>query len=153
MTAAPLLVHPGHPTTVTAADLMSQRVVTVDPDAPLVAARDLFQRHRFHHLLVTEGRRLVGIVSDRDLLKALSPFLQTMAERGLDADTLKRRVHTIMTRRVVTTPPEATIDAVGARLVKHGISALPVVDAEGSIVGVISWKDILRWMVHSSQGV
>jgi acetoin utilization protein AcuB len=137
---------------VTVADLMSRRLITIDPEAPLSAARDIFERHRFHHILVTEGPRLVGIMSDRDLLKALSPFLNTLSERTLDADTLKRKVHTVMTRKVITTPPEATVDAASARIVKHGISSLPVIDAHGDLVGIVTWKDILRWMVHSAQG-
>jgi acetoin utilization protein AcuB len=137
---------------VTVADLMSRRVVTIDADAKLAAARDLFERHRFHHLVVTEGKRVVGIVSDRDLLKALSPFLSTLAERAMDADTLNRPVHSIMTRKVISTPLDATIDAVSGRIVKHGISALPVLDDAGGLVGIVSWKDILRWLVHAAQG-
>ena len=150
MTAvAPILEMPA---TVTIADLMSRRLVTIDPEAPLSAARDIFLRHQFHHILVTEGPRLVGIMSDRDLLKALSPFIDTLTERTLDGDTLKRKVHTVMTRKVITTPPEATVDAVSARIVKHGISSLPVVAAHGELVGIVTWKDILRWMVHAAQG-
>jgi acetoin utilization protein AcuB len=152
MNAAPKILETTTPPTVTVGDLMSRRIVTIDPDAPLSAARDIFERHRFHHILVTEGARLVGIMSDRDLLKSLSPFLNTMAERTLDVDTLKRKVHTVMQRKVITTPAAATLDAASARIVKHGISSLPVVDAHGSLVGIITWKDILRWLVHSAQG-
>ncbi len=154
MNAAPKIVDAASPSVsvVTVADLMSRRVITIDPEAPLALARDLFQRHRFHHILVTEGTRLVGLMSDRDLLKGLSPFLDTMAERALDADTLKRKVHTLMQRKVITTPPDATIAAASARIVKHGISSLPVIDAKGALVGIVTWKDILRWLVHSAQG-
>jgi acetoin utilization protein AcuB len=152
MNAAPNLPEPPTLATVTVGDLMSRRLVTIDPEAPLSQARDLFEKHRFHHILVTEGTRLVGIMSDRDLLKGLSPFVDTMAERTLDVDTLKRKVHTLMQRKVITTPASATLAASAARIVKHGISSLPVLDAQGALVGIVTWKDILRWLVHEAQG-
>lgn len=152
MNAAPMILQPAATPSVTVGDLMSRRLVTIDPDAPLSHARDLFERHRFHHILVTEGARLVGIMSDRDLLKGLSPFLQTMAERTIDVDTLRRKVHTVMQRKVITTPPTATLDHASARIVKHGISSLPVVDPQGALLGILTWKDILRWLVHAAQG-
>jgi acetoin utilization protein AcuB len=152
MNAAPKILETTNPVTVTVGDVMSRRIVTIDPEAPLSVARDIFQRHRFHHILVTEGTRLVGIMSDRDLLKSLSPFLETMSERTIDFDTLQRKVHTVMQRKVITTPPDATLAAASARIVKHGISSLPVIDAHGLLAGIITWKDILRWLVHSAQG-
>jgi len=152
MNAAPKILETPSSRTVTVGDLMSRRVITIDPEATLSAARDIFERHRFHHILVTEGTRLVGIMSDRDLLKSLSPFLDTMSERTVDVETLKRKVHTVMQRKVITTPPDATLEAASARIVKHGISSLPVIDAQGTLVGIITWKDILRWLVHAAQG-
>jgi acetoin utilization protein AcuB len=150
--AVPQILETTSPPTVTVGDLMSRRLITIDPEAPLSAARDIFERHRFHHILVTEGVRLVGIMSDRDLLKSLSPFLDTLSERTLDTETLRRKVHTVMQRRVITTPIDATLEAASARIVKHGISSLPVIDQQGALAGIITWKDILRWLVHAAQG-
>ena len=56
----------------------------IGPAATEFYYRGLFDRHGFHHLLVTEQSRLVGLVSDRDLLRALRPFIGKLSERPLD---------------------------------------------------------------------
>ena len=54
---------------------MSRKLVWVEPDDRVIRVRELFNEYRFHHLLVIDDRRLVGVISDRDLLKNLSPFI------------------------------------------------------------------------------
>lgn len=51
--------------------LITRRVVCINMDDPLNKAKRLFEEHGFHHLLVLEKGRLVGVISDRDLLKRL----------------------------------------------------------------------------------
>jgi acetoin utilization protein AcuB len=52
-------------------EIMTKKAVTVRMDDSLSHVKDLFETHHFHHLLVVEQHKLVGIVSDRDLLKAI----------------------------------------------------------------------------------
>jgi CBS domain-containing protein len=85
--------------------IMSRHVAHVSMDDPLRRVRELFEQRRFHHLIVTETGRVVGILSDRDLLTHLSPFLGKVSEREQDAHTLDRRVHQIMSRRLVSCSP------------------------------------------------
>jgi acetoin utilization protein AcuB len=54
-------------------NVMTGKVVTVKMDDPLSAVKEIFEAQRFHHVLVVENGKLFGVVSDRDLLKALSP--------------------------------------------------------------------------------
>lgn len=113
-------------------------------DDRLSVVKEIFDRLKFHHLLVVENGRLQGVVSDRDLLRALSPFIGTLAETNRDINTLERRVHQIMTRKLVTLTPEASVrDAIDVFLT-HGISCLPVVDAQNRPVGIVTWRDVLR---------
>lgn len=84
------------------AEIMSTKIVTVLADDDLLAVRALFERHNFHHLLVTDNGRLIGVISDRDLLRNLSPFVGRLSERSQDVRTLYRRVHQMMTREPVT---------------------------------------------------
>ena len=56
--------------------IMTQDVVTVDMDDPLYLIQRIFQREGFHHLLVVEEDQLVGVISDRDLLPAISPYVR-----------------------------------------------------------------------------
>jgi acetoin utilization protein AcuB len=129
-------------------NVMTGKVVTVKMDDPLSAVKEIFEAQRFHHVLVVENGKLFGVVSDRDLLKALSPRLGTLAETDKDAATLNKRVHQIMTRKPVTLHPEATLlDAVRVFKV-HRISCIPLVDEEGRPVGILSWRDLLMAMAE-----
>ncbi len=124
--------------------IMSPAVVTVKMDDKLVRVKELFEQRKFHHLLVTENGRLVGVISDRDLLKSVSPYVGTPAETTHDAATLNKRAHQIMNRNLVTITPDAQVLEAVSLFNHHGVSCLPVVNADGEPVGVVTWRDILK---------
>ena len=124
-------------------DIMKQRVATIGMDDTLETVRDFFASAPFHHLLVIEEEHLVGILSDKDLYKALSPFLGSGSENQRDRDTLQRRVHQIMTRSPVTVSPQSSIAEACDLLLTHGFSCLPVLE-NGQVVGIVTWRDLLR---------
>jgi|HubBroStandDraft_5_1064220.scaffolds.fasta_scaffold142310_2 acetoin utilization protein AcuB len=125
--------------------VMTTRLVTVEVDDSLEVVKQIFDSVKFHHLLVVDsGRKLCGVISDRDLLRALSPYIGTASENARDTATLKRRVHQIMTRQPVTLPPEAMLaDAVKVFL-EHRVSCIPVVGPGFKAVGILSWRDVLK---------
>ena len=82
--------------------VMTRRIVTVQMDDSLAVVREIFEASGFHHLLVVEDEKLVGVLSDRDYLKAISPFIDSISERIRDRATLERKVHQIMSRDVIT---------------------------------------------------
>lgn len=127
------------------AGVMTVRLVTVEIDDSLEVVKQIFDSVKFHHLLVVDsGKKLCGVISDRDLLRALSPYIGTVSENARDTATLKKRVHQIMTRQPVTLPPEATVaDAVKVFL-EHRVSCIPVVGAGFKAVGIVSWRDVLK---------
>ncbi len=130
------------------ADIMTRRVVTVEMDDTLDTIQSIFHHARFHHVMVLdEEGHLAGVISDRDLLKALSPFLDTLSERTKDADTLKKKAHQVMSREPVTARPDTKICDAANKLVRRSISCLPVIDKHDEIVGIVTWKDILRRIV------
>ena len=124
--------------------IMSKRIVTVERDDSLKVVKEIFDNARFHHLLVVESGKLFGVISDRDLLKALSPNIGTAVETTKDASTLNKRVHQIMTRKPVTLSPNAPFYVAIGIFNNHNISCIPVVDDENKPVGIISWRDILK---------
>lgn len=128
----------------TVQSIMSTRLVTVELDDKLKTVKEIFDRLKFHHLLVVDQDRLVGVVSDRDLLRALSPFIGSMMETDRDVATLNRRVHQIMTRKLITLGPQAEVADAAALFLAHDISCIPVVDTASRPVGILSWRDVLR---------
>lgn len=123
---------------------MSRRVVTITMDDSLAKARELFTELRFHHLLVVEQRRLVGIISDRDLLKAISPYVGTLSETDRDRATLNKRAHQIMSRNPITVRTDTTVEVAAQQLIEKKVSCLPVVTDGGKIEGILTWRDLLK---------
>ncbi|WP_296052105.1 CBS domain-containing protein [uncultured Alteromonas sp.] len=125
--------------------VMTHRIVTVQMDDSLAVVKEIFEASGFHHLLVVENEKLVGVLSDRDYLKAISPFLNSISERIRDRATLERKVHQIMTREVITLKVTDTMVSAIGLFNRHKISCLPVIDETGKPVGIVSWRDIFRY--------
>jgi acetoin utilization protein AcuB len=138
----------------TVSQIMTRDVCTVGLDDSLATVRTLFSVRGFHHLLVVESSHLVGVVSDRDLLKALSPKLGTYSETARDTATLNQRVHQVMSRKLLTLSPDASIDDAIEFFARHRVSCIPVVDDDARPCGIVSWRDILRLLrvTESSDG-
>jgi acetoin utilization protein AcuB len=96
--------------------------------------------------VVDAGKKLCGVISDRDLLRALSPYIGTASENARDTATLNKRVHQIMSRQLVTLPPEATVAEAVKVFLEHRVSCIPVVGPGFKAVGIVSWRDILKSM-------
>ena len=137
----------------TVKELMTRKVQTIRMDATLREVQRVFEQSSFHHLVVTEGSVAVGVISDRDLLKHVSPFLgNRMMERPQDKRTLDKRVHQIMTRALVTLAPDATpIEAV-EEMSRHNVSCLPIVEPPDQLVGILTWKDLARSVIGAVAG-
>ncbi len=124
--------------------IMTTKVVSVGMDDTLRAIRDIFATNSFHHLPVLESETLVGIITDRDVLRAVSPFAGSSSETARDAATLQKRVHQIMTRKPLTITKEETVNDAIKRTLENNITCLPVVTSEDHIDGIVTWKDLLR---------
>lgn len=124
--------------------IMSTPVVTVTFDDTLKVVKHIFENAKFHHLLVVEEGKLYGVLSDRDLLKSISPFIGTVQETAHDKCTLNKKVHQVMTRKPITLTPLANVYEAISLFNQHNISCIPVVNEQNVPVGIISWRDILR---------
>lgn len=131
-------------------DIMTTEVVFVGMDDRLGTVQELFETHKFHHVLVVEDNALVGIISDRDLLKVVSPFIATGLERLQDLSTLEKRVHLVMSRNPITAEEETTVQEAAELLVENSISCLPILSSEKEVVGIVTWKDILKILVSKA---
>lgn len=126
-------------------DIMTRDVVTVAMDDTLDEIRAIFEQHRFHHLIVTNHGRVVGVISDRDLLKNVSPFLgRPLMERPQDLNTLNRRAHQIMHRALVTGTEDMAVADAATLALDQDVTCLPVVDDRGRLRGIVTWRDLLR---------
>lgn len=127
----------------TVADVMSTDVVTVSGDQDVVLASAVMKLRRIRHLPVVEGNRLIGMLSHRDLLKAQARYLEEV-QRGSSHVRIKARE--VMTEDVHVVAPETPAADVAMMLVDEQIGCVPVV-REGSLVGIATEADFLRWAV------
>ncbi|MFO0834876.1 MAG: CBS domain-containing protein [Phycisphaerales bacterium] len=124
--------------------IMTRQVVTASMDDTLAEVRRVMGVYHIHHVVVVELERVVGVVSDRDLLSHISPFVGTTTERRVDSESLTRKVHQIMTRQLTVGTPAMTAEEAAYLILTQGISCLPVVDTNGACLGIVTWRDLLR---------
>lgn len=130
--------------------IMSRDVVTVPPDTALIEIRSLLHEQGFRHLLVVQGDdALRGVISDRDVLRALSPFLDTYSEEYRDVKTLSKPASDVMRTEPITATPDTPTEDAAKTLLDNSISALPVVK-NGTLVGIITTKDLLQHYANDS---
>jgi acetoin utilization protein AcuB len=127
---------------------MGRPPITIDASATLSEAHELLERHDIHHLLVEHRGRVVGVLSDRDLLRHTSPFVGTLSERTRDRHTLLRRIFQFASYDLITVRDDAPLHEAVALLITHDISCLPVKDAGGEVLGVVTTRDLLRGMLE-----
>lgn len=124
--------------------VMSRDVVSVGMDDAIGKVKIIFEEHGFHHLLVVQDARLVGVISDRDLLKSISPNVDSIAATAKDMATLEKKVHQIMTRKPIAVSEHALVKDAIELFNNERISCLPVINEKSHPVGIVSWRDIIR---------
>jgi len=125
--------------------IMTEKVITVSMDTEISTLQEYFNNIKIHHLVVVEENKVVGIVSDRDVLKCLSPYVSTAAELERDTRTLQKKAHQIMTRKPITISPDGSIKQAVRLILEHDIGCLPVVNDNGRLDGIVSWRDVFRY--------
>ena len=111
---------------------MTRDLLTIEPDAPLAEAARRMASRGVGAVVVLDGERLAGILTERDLLKAVAG--------GLREDA---RVADWMTRHPETVESEDATDHAASLMIHGGFRHLPVVDA-GRVVGILSIRDLMR---------
>jgi len=123
--------------------MMQKQMITATPDMPLADVQRLMRDHRIRHVPVVSGKRLVGIITDRDLRDA-SPSPATTLSRGEIAYQMATTpVKQCMTQDVVCIGPDSDMVQATRLLLERQYGCLPVVE-HGTLVGIITEMDCLR---------
>jgi acetoin utilization protein AcuB len=129
---------------------MTRKVITVDPEARIFDAQELMHVNDIRHLPVVENdNTLVGIVTDRDIRSAL-PY--SFFKKSLDETETEKiselRVKDIMSDKPISVSPTYTIQDALIVIQDSKVGALPVVDEDGKVTGIISVRDLLRAFIN-----
>jgi CBS domain-containing protein len=132
------------------ADIMTRDVKTLFEESSLLEVLSLLGTYRFRHLPVVDGKKLVGIVSHRDLLALVTEGAgQGIAAWAREARRLESLfLRDVMATQVVTIEPAASVSEAARRMLEWRIGALPVVDAEQELLGIVTENDLVRAFAH-----
>lgn len=125
-------------------EIMQKEVATLTSDERLDLADDVMALGRVRHMPVVEGTRVVGVVSQRDVMAAgLTRVLEFEPEQRR---TFMRSVQVseVMAREPVTLGPDATLAEAAEQMVKHRIGCVPVVKPDKTLLGLVTETDLLR---------
>jgi len=125
-------------------ELMKSPVVTVGLDDALIDVRELFERVRMRHVLVVEEGRLVGVISERDVLSRVSPYVNSHIHTTRDLATLNMRVHQAVTRHPKSLHRSASACEAVKMFQAHRIGCIPVLDDDGVPIGIVTRGDLIR---------
>jgi acetoin utilization protein AcuB len=129
----------------TAQDLMTEDPVTISTYSTVREAARLLQTLDIRHLpVVDEEGSLVGMLSDRDLRSLALPQMVGGEYSGDVQLGLDSRVASLMTADVLSVEAEDDVSTVVDVMLENKVGAVPVVDGDGALVGIVSYVDILR---------
>jgi CBS domain-containing protein len=116
-------------------------VVTVTARATIAEAVDLLNTHRIGAVVVTDGTRVAGILSERDVVRHLGTDWAALAGRP---------VSDVMTKAVVTAGPHSTVAELMEKMTARRIRHIPVVD-QGELVGIVSIGDVVKRKIEETE--
>jgi acetoin utilization protein AcuB len=132
-------------------DLMTAKPITVDPETPMLEARQRMVEERIRHLVVVEEARVVGIVTDRDIRLNLPSPATSLSVWELNYLLSKLTVGGVMSRSVLVVDPDRPVADAARIMIEHKIGALPVVH-EGRLIGIVTESDFVRAMAGVVRG-
>lgn len=138
-------------------EIMSTHLLTVSPTDNLEKVKEIFDKYNIHHVPVVRYKELVGLISKTDFYKALhGSRLNGYAPNG-DSDMLKNRTaEDLMTRGLAKISPDDKIGVAAEIFLDNHFHAVPVVNDEGDLVGMVTTYDIIKYcfrIAYPSQDV
>jgi acetoin utilization protein AcuB len=129
-------------------DQMTSPALTLTPDTPFLDALKLMRERRIRRIPIVDTQgKLLGIVSERDLLHAEPSPATSLSVWEMNYLLWKLRLGDVMTKAVITVTPLTKLQDAASLMIKHKIGGLPVVDAEARVIGVITETDIFKAFV------
>ncbi len=129
-------------------DFMTPNVLTISEDKSMLEARELMKSSDFRRIPVVDDiKRVMGIITDGDVGRTSPSDASTLSRYEANYLLSRLKVRDVMTRDVITVRDDTVIEDVAYILYKHKISALPVIDEDNKLCGIITDSDIFRAFV------
>jgi acetoin utilization protein AcuB len=129
-------------------DWMTPAPLTVSPETPVLEALRLLKERGFRRLPVVDGAKLLGIVTDKDLKDAMPSKATTLSVWEMNYLLSKLTVREVMATPVKTCHATDTLEAAALIMQANKVAGLPVLDAAGALVGMLTITDVLGAFVQ-----
>ncbi|ATX77460.1 MULTISPECIES: CBS domain-containing protein [Reinekea] len=129
-------------------EIMTVDVTRVSPQNTLRDAKEILDAAPFHHLLVEEDGKLVGIISHQDIRDQIAEFTLNSTTMAYPEFESTIKVADIMATDMLMIDVDTPIDAASILILENNISCLPIVNAKMAIEGIVTWKDLLKYFVY-----
>ena len=121
-----------------ARDIMYRYPKTLSSSVTINEAAKLMQQNQFHHVPIVDQDKLVGIVSDRNILEAMAGDIK-----------LSNQIYSIMSKKVISGQEHTSISEIARVFLEEGIHSLPIIDSKTKLKGIVTTTDILHFLVTS----
>ncbi len=125
---------------------MTKNPITVTPSTTILEARKIMTQEKIHRLPVVDSGKLVGIITQKDILSATPSSASTLDMYELTYMLAKLKVKKVMQKEVITTTPNTPIEEAAIVMVDNNMSGLPVVE-KGYVTGIITESDIFKTFI------
>jgi len=125
---------------------MTRGVITVSPDTSILKVKNLLKERDIDQVPVIDGKKLVGIITDKDIRENSASPASTLSVHELNYLLSEMKADQVMTKNLVTTTPGATIEEAARKINQAHVNSLPVV-VGGELVGIITTCDLLNVLV------
>jgi len=127
--------------------IMTETVIVIEADRPVSEVLDCFFQYPIHHLPVVRDGRLAGMLSSADVMKLEYFAPKSAADRASYLDE-RLTIEQLMHRPVVSLRASVSIDDAAERLIGSGVHAVPIVDEDDRVLGIVTTTDIIRSLLH-----
>jgi CBS domain-containing protein len=138
---------------ISAGEIMRNRIIWISPEDSVQRALATMQQKNVGYLIAGRDEVPEGIVSKSDIAGAISPYLRPIFmkwRRPVDDATLQIKIKWIMSKPIHTAKPKTSLASVIDNMCKFGVRALPVLDEQGKVCGLITAFDILRILINAN---
>ena len=125
-------------------DIMTREVVTLYEEDNLIGVEEGMQHFRFRHLPVVDDGRLVGLITQRDLLRVAASSLEHGAQQKTELLKESVFVRDVMWRDLVTVREDTPLSDAGLLMWNNKLGCLPVVDDDKKLVGIVTEADFVK---------
>lgn len=128
-----------HPSDVFAIDVMTNKLFTLSPAARIRDAEVMMKQHKIHHIPLIIDSKLTGLVSKRDIPENMVDF-----EKDI-------RLDQVMSKMVLAASEGTPLRHVAEVFLNENINSLPIVDNDFILTGIITHRDLIRWILNNQK--